>query len=141
MKRVFIDTNVMLDFLSQREPHFAAAEKLFALSCHRKIQIAASSLSFITSHYVLSKHGLSEASIRKMLKNMHTMCEVIKVGTATILDAINSTFEDMEDGLQHLCAIDAKAEVLVTRNEKDFKASQITVMHPTEFISFFTNLR
>jgi len=135
--RVFIDTNVMLDFLAKRQPHFFAAERLLSLAFEREIQIIASSLSFITSHYILGKHGFFEAEIRKLLKNMCAVCEVVKIDQGSITYALNSTFADMEDGVQHLCALEAKADVIVTRDEKDFKTSQLAVMNPNEFISWY----
>jgi len=137
IKRVFVDTNVMLDFLTRREPHFFSAEKLFELSYDRKIQMVISSLSFITSHFILHKQGISETSIRKLLKNVCAICKVVKIDQDTIINAISSTFVDMEDGVQYLCAVEAQADIIVTRNEKDFKQSQITVMHPSELVSFF----
>ena len=137
MRRLFIDTNVMLDFLVQREPHFATAESLFALACDKKIRLIASSLSFITSHYVLSRHGMDEKSIRLLLQKTCAMCEVEKIDRDTIANAIASPFKDMEDALQHLCALSAKADIIITRNEKDFTASQLPVMHPAEFIPFY----
>lgn len=139
VKRIFIDTNVMLDFLAQREPYFSNAETLFALACSKKIRLIASSLSFITSHYVLDRQGMDEAHVRQLLQKACAMCKVVKIDHATIVGAINSPFKDMEDGLQHLCALSAKADMIITRNEKDFTKSQLPVMSPAEFIPFIKN--
>jgi len=135
-KLIFIDTNVMLDFLVQRQPHFFLVERLFELAYSREIQLIASTLSFMNCHYIMRRHGMSEDHTRRLLKSMRTVCSAVRIDQSTIDTAFSSTFADMEDGVQHLCALEAKADAIVTRDEKDFKQSQLPVMSPGQSIAW-----
>ena len=55
MKKIFIDTNIVLDLLGQREPFYEDAAKLFSLADRGKIKLYVSSLTIANSNYVLSK--------------------------------------------------------------------------------------
>jgi predicted nucleic acid-binding protein len=136
MKRVFVDTNVIMDFLGKREPHYANAMKLFDFAFSKKIKIAISSLSVLNAHYLLGKCA-KEDEIRILLHGLCSFCELVKIDRDTIENALRLNFSDMEDGVQYLCAQEAKASVIVTRNEKDFKNSQIPVVNTEEFIAGF----
>ena len=135
-KLIFIDTNVMLDFMVQRQPHFFFVERLFELAYSKETQLIASSLSYINCHYILRRHGMSEDHTRRLLKNMRTLCSAVHIDQSIIDTAFNSTFADMEDGVQHLCALEAKADAIVTRDEKDFKQSLLPIMSPGQAIAW-----
>ena len=54
--RVFIDTNVLIDFVANREGFSEDADKLFALGITGDIKLMTSALSYVTAMYVARKY-------------------------------------------------------------------------------------
>ena len=133
MKRLFIDTNIMLDLLGERHPFYEAAAKLASLSDKKKLVLAVSPLSFATANYVLSKFAKAEV-VKEKLRKFNILCEITKMDKDTIEKALNSDFADFEDALQYFGAIESNCDILITRNAKDFKASAIPVMSAEEYV-------
>ena len=132
--KVFIDTNVMIDVIGSREPFYADAAKLFALAEHGVIQIAASSISYVNTFYVLRKYH-SAKQLKSVLQKMRTICAIAAVSEMDIDKALLSDFDDFEDAVQYYAAIHDRSDVFVTRNKKDFKNATLPVMTPSEFIA------
>lgn len=66
------------------------------------------------------------------------ICDIFKVVDNTnkqILLNIQSDFTDFEDGLQYQCAMSAKCDCIISRNQKDFINSEIPVMTAEEFVN------
>ncbi len=131
---VFVDTDICLDLLTQRKPHYDAAAVLFTLADQKKIQICVSSLSFTNIHYIL-RHDNSVGESRKILGRFKVLTRVLGVDEKIVDLALQSDFRDFEDAVQYYTAIENKIKVLVTRNVKDFKTSAIPVMTAQDFVS------
>lgn len=133
MERVFADTDIILDLLSVREPFYTAAANLFSAADRNEIEICVSSLSFSNLHYILSKQYTSSQS-RKQLIKFKTLVTVLAVTDKIVELALSSDFRDFEDGMQYFTAIENNVTVLLTRNVKDYKTAEITIMTAGEFI-------
>ena len=132
-KRVYLDTNVMLDLLGEREPFYNSIAQIATLADQKKLQIVVSPISFATVNYFLSKfEGISVA--KDKLRKFKVLCEISIIDETIIEKGLNSNFEDFEDSLQYFCAVDSECEVIITRNAKDFKNSLLPVMSAEEFI-------
>jgi len=136
--KVFLDTNVMLDFLGECEPFFETAESIVNQSDKGKITIFVSALSFATCNYFLSKK-FGEAISRGKIIKFKILSEIVALDEMIIDKSILSTFSDFEDELQYFSALKANCQYIVTRNEKDFKNSEIPVLSPSGFIEFYLN--
>lgn len=132
--KLFIDTNVMLDFLGERNPFYESIAKLATLADKKKVQIFVSPISFATVNYFLVKSETSEVAIEK-LRKFKIICEICKLDQHTVEKALNSSFKDFEDSLQYYSAIDSNCDIIITRNGKDFKKSLIPVMTADEYLS------
>ena len=130
-RRIFIDTNIMLDFLGERKPFYQSAAKLATLAEQGKIKMIVSPISYTTVNYFLSKNETSEVAKLK-LRKFKIISEICKLDERTIEKGLNSSFKDFEDSLQYYSAIDSNCDVIVTRNAKDFKKSLIPVMTADE---------
>lgn len=132
-KRVFIDTNIMLDLLGEREPFYNSAAQIATLSDQKRVQLIVSPISFATVSYFLSKYY--DLSIAKdKLRKFKVICEVSKIDETIVEKGLNSDFDDIEDALQYFCAIDSGCEIIISRNAKDFKNSMLAIMSADEFI-------
>jgi predicted nucleic acid-binding protein len=127
MDKVFIDTDIALDLLSKREPHYAAAARLFTMSDKGKLEICVSSLSFSNLHYLLTRQYNATES-RRILNSFKVLVKVLAVDDKIIDLALSSTFADFEDAIQYFTAIEHGISMLLTRNLKDYAKSKIAVL-------------
>ena len=134
MKRLFLDTNVILDLLSQRDPFYESVAKVATLADRRELVLVASPISFTTVDYVLSKFESTELVLKK-LRRFKVLCEVGSIDQETIEKALNSEFADFEDAVQYFCAVQADCSVIITRNGRDFRQSILPIMTAAEYLS------
>lgn len=134
MKRIFIDTNILIDFLAKREPFFPLAASMMNLSS-KNFEILVSSLSFATASYVLTAHHkMQPTAIKQLFDHFIKICHTTTIDTQTINDSIASEIDDFEDAMQYYSAFRANADVIITRNKSDFTPSQIPIYEPQEFL-------
>ena len=131
--KLFLDTNVMLDFLGEREPFYISSAKIATLADKRKLKINVSALSFATVSYFLTKYeGVKKT--KEKLRKFKVISGICELDELIIEKGLNSDFSDFEDSLQYFSALRAECDIIITRNGKDFKKSQIPVMTPDEFL-------
>lgn len=135
MRRVFLDTNVMLDLLLEREPWDHDAALLFSMADRKDLEIQCCSLSFSTAIYLMQKLKYSRKEIVYKLAIMKSLCTITIIDGFVLDRVLQSEFYDLEDALQHFSALASGAEVIITRNKKDFSKASIPVMTPAEFLS------
>ena len=133
MERVFVDTDILFDLLSNREPFYEPAAYLFSNADRNKLKICVSSLSFSNLNYILSKQYTPDQARKKLLK-FKTLVTVLAVSEKIVELALSSNFKDFEDGLQYFTAIENNIKILLTRNLKDYKTADITVMTAEQFL-------
>ena len=133
MEKLFVDTDVVLDLLSARQPHYKFAAELFSLADIESVRLYVSSLTFANVHYVLSKQ-LSATESRKLLLRFKTLVTVLPVNDKIIELALSSSFADFEDAIQFYAAIENNISILLTRNLKDFRKATIPVMTPQQYM-------
>ena len=136
MIKVFLDTNIVIDYLAQRTNFFPKASLVISVCGDHGFKLLVSSLSFATTSYILSERNkLSAETIKKLFDNFIAVANVTVVDMLTIKQSINSKFDDFEDAMQYYSATRENADCIITRNKKDFTESQIPVYEPDEFIN------
>ena len=133
MKRIFIDTNVMLDFLGEREPFYESMAKIATLAEREKLTMVASPISFATVNYFLTKFEGAKIA-REKLRKFKIICEICSIDEQTIEKGLNSSIKDFEDALQYFSATESECKIIITRNGKDFKKSLLPIMTAEEFL-------
>ncbi|MGI4803691.1 MAG: type II toxin-antitoxin system VapC family toxin [Janthinobacterium lividum] len=133
MKRLFIDTNIMLDLLGEREPFYRFAAQLATLADQKKLKIIVSPLSFATVNYLLSKFE-NQAIVIEKLRKFKIISETCAIDDSIVEKGLHSAFNNFEDALQYYSAIAADCNIIITRNGKDFKNSMLPVMTAEEFL-------
>lgn len=131
--KLFLDTNVMLDFLGERDPFYVSAAKIATLADKRSLQIVVSAISYATISYFLVKYDGLEKSKDK-LRKFKVISEICELDEVIVEKGLNSDFSDFEDSLQYFSALRTECDIIITRNGKDFKKSEIPVMSPDEFL-------
>jgi predicted nucleic acid-binding protein len=132
MKKVFIDTNVIVDLIADRKPFSKYAIEIFSNAEKKKIKLFTSSHSIATTHYLLKKY-LEEKQLRNVLYAILDYLTVIPVDTEVLKNGLRSKHKDFEDAIQIVCATSVeKMDCFVTRNVKDFRECEIPVLTPDE---------
>ncbi len=135
MIRVFLDTNVLVDYLAHRGDFFEEATMIVSLAINKKIKLYAASMSFATASYLMARHYHNDsAAIRLAISNFIKYCHVTVVDRSTVETSVASAFADFEDGMQNACAMECKADYIVTRNVDDFTTSSLNVVEPSQFL-------
>ena len=132
MKRVFLDTNIIVDLIADRKPFSKYSIEIFKRAEDKRIKLFTSSHSIATTHYLLKKY-LEEKLLREVLQNLLDYISVISVDIDVIKKGLRSKHRDFEDSIQILCAAKIeKIDCIVTRNIKDFRDSEILALTPDE---------
>lgn len=131
--RIFLDTNIVIDYIARRE-HFLAAANLMDMGYSGKVDLFITNLTIANTLYILRKELGADRS-KKYLKQL---CSFIHVAPSTQVEA-DLAFEtenpDFEDALQYYSAVAVQADVIITRNEKHFRYSDIPVMDAEAYFS------
>ena len=139
MENVFIDTDVIVDFLTDRKPFSLESAKIFSLIDQKKIKGCVSSLSFSNLYYVLRKFGTHKKVISS-LQDLSELVDILKVDSDIVKSALTSDFKDFEDSIQYFAAQEHKnVDCIITRNINDYKDSSLPVMTPETFLVTFEN--
>jgi predicted nucleic acid-binding protein len=132
--KLFLDTNVVIDLLGGREPFYESVAKIATLADKGKIQLIVSALTYSTVFYLLSKFEDKEV-VKEKMRKFKVIAETSDLTDKVIDKGLASKFRDFEDSLQYYCAIGAESSILITRNEKDFKESELPVFTPDEYLN------
>ena len=132
----FLDTNVCLDLLAKRSPWHNEAETLINWHINNSQKIAISVISVPMLSYLLKRYNKS-INIKHVLQDLFQFAELLTVTDEMVKVAVSKSWNDIEDAIQHHCALTNQANCIITRNEKDFNLSEIPVFNPVEWIEEF----
>ncbi len=133
MDRLLVDTNIVLDLLSERKEFIVEAQELFTLSDKKEIKLYISSLTFANTYYILSQ-TLKLSNARKILRKFKVLVEVLPMDDKIIDLSLESDFKDFEEAIQYHTAIENDIPILISRNLKDFKTAKIPVLTAKDYI-------
>jgi len=137
MHKVLIDTDVILDFLFDRKPFSDDASKILSLCESKQIQGFITSIMLSNIYYLLRKTAKHEKVIES-LKMLMKILDIVTTDKTCVLDALNSEFKDFEDALQNFSAEnDKEIKIIITRNIKDYKSSNLSIMEPEIYLKTF----
>lgn len=133
MKHYLVDTNVVIDMLLNREDADAACA-VFDGAERGEYVLHICALSFTTMFYSLRKILTREQRI-DALTQLSNALEVSQVDHDVIDMALGSGWKDFEDAVQNFAAVaDPEVSAIITRNVKDFKASELEVVDSVDFL-------
>ncbi|MBP0031066.1 PIN domain-containing protein [Roseofilum sp. Guam] len=131
--RILIDTNVVLDFLQEREPFVDSAARLFERIDAGEIEgfIAATTITNI--YYIVRKTAgrqVAQDAIAQVLSDLN----ICPVNLDILEQALRLNFEDFEDAVQYVCAVGYNVDAIVTRDASGFLSAEIPVVLPENFM-------
>lgn len=132
MKRIFLDTNFIIDYFI-RDDFSQDSEKLLRYGSEHKLKFYISYLTVANFAYIMRK--MPSNQLKDIIQRMCITFIVVSNTKQQILQNLQDPFPDFEDGLQFQAAMEAKCDCIISRNVKDFTKSEIAVMTAAEFLS------
>ncbi len=132
--RVLVDTNVILDVLMRREPHFADSFALLELATEGKLTVLITATSITDIHYLLRRSGKADVDSRSALQQLFSFALPADVRPEDIQHALQSSVADFEDAVAAEVAKRHQCQWILTRNIVDFSESSVPAMTPQEFM-------
>lgn len=129
MKRVLIDTNVVLDVLLERKPYLGASAAVWdAVEC-------GAAEGYLAAHAVTTIHYLAQKQLgarraKRVIANLLQVFGVAAVDGNVLRDALQSETQDFEDAVSEAAARAGGCEAIVTRDLKGFRAAGLPVLTP-----------
>ena len=134
MENVLIDTDVILDFFFDRKPFSDDASQILNL-CEKGLVKGFVTSVIISNIYYLLRKTANHRNVIDSLKILMNFIDICNTDKDTILSAMSSDFKDFEDALQNFSSQnDSRISIIITRNTKDFKLSELSVMTPELFL-------
>ena len=131
MKRIFLDTNFIADYLL-REEYKAICQEFLAEGARKKIKFYVSFLSIANFAYIARR--LPKELLYRYLKVIGELFDIVDNNKNQVTKALELGAPDFEDALQYCCAKDAGCDCIITRNQKDFTFSDIPVLSASEYL-------
>ena len=132
--KALIDTNVILDVLCDREPFAEDAQTVFKMCEVKRVEGFISAHSVPNIIYIMRKE-LDTEKISDILEKLTLIFKIADLKGSDLKNAVRLRFADYEDAVQSVCAQRIGADVIVTRNIKDFSGSKVMAITPSELIS------
>ncbi len=132
MKKVFLDSDIILDVLLNRSEFYIPAMNILELAREKRLLVSTSSVVFVNVNYFLSK--FDRENRMRSLKRIRSIISIVNVDEAIIDQALQSDLKDFEDAVQYYAAKSARTDYIITRNIKDYKNSAIPVLTAGQFL-------
>ncbi|RKY22951.1 MAG: hypothetical protein DRP83_10040 [Planctomycetota bacterium] len=132
--RTLVDTNIVLDVLGLREPHYEDAVQIWTLAETGKIEAFVSAISFTNVFYIVRRFK-DIRTARQAVKLMRDTFTIAACDEKILHQAIEANWTDFEDAVQYFSARNIQASCIVTRNIAHFKKSDLEVLSAKEFLA------
>lgn len=133
--KILIDTNVIIDALTSREPFREDAEQIFILSANRAEDMYITASSATDIYYLVRKYLHSMEQAKSVMTKLYELFYILDVTSNDCQDALVSGVNDYEDAVVSCCAFRNHIDYIVTRNIKDYGESKVRAILPEQFIN------
>ncbi|MFH0919617.1 MAG: PIN domain-containing protein [Fibrobacterota bacterium] len=131
--RVYLDTDIIFDFIDERAPHFNDSLDLFNLIGEGRVVGHVSPLIFSNLYYIIRKQK-NAVFARDVLVRLQSLLTIVTIDEKIVGLALASGFKDFEDAIQYYSAVENRIPCLVTRNKKDYQGAGITICTAKEYV-------
>ncbi len=141
--KLLLDTNVVIDYLHEREPFYEKVRLLMIGGRVGEFELWISSSQVTDLVYILSNGGrISEmATVMDQLRGLRTFVSVFAASEREVDLMLAASWRDPEDYLLYEMALALRADALITRNQSDFPQGLIPVMDCNEFFQWMKRER
>jgi predicted nucleic acid-binding protein len=140
MKKIFLDANVIIDYLNIDSKDHSVARLCLQIVRTYYAKPVVSPFTVLIANFLAGKFIKDKKGHRLQMQTVFSAFEITPVKSSAVLDVFESSFLDLEDGLQYQCALSAKANAIITKDVHDYFPSKILVVHPHDFVNRYKNL-
>ncbi len=134
INKILIDTNVLLDYLLERDSFFEDAKKVIFSCADGKAKGCIAAHSISNMFFILRK-DYNTKERREVLLNLCKIFDIEGIDKAKLISGLsNEDFSDFEDCLQMECARSYGADYIVTRNVSDYVTSEVKAIEPKDYL-------
>ncbi len=141
MKKIFLDPNVILDYLDKSSQYHKDAVRCISIIRKHFGKPVISPITFIIVNYILGKFTKNKQWHKEQMEFIFTGFEITGLQPSFIKTSFGTYFTDLEDALQYLCAASVKAKLIITKDLNDYFDSKIPVAHPHDFVNRYEKLK
>ena len=133
IKKLFIDSDIILDLLAERPLFYDNAAKIFSWAYKEKIELYTTAVVLSNVFYILRKvNGIDKS--KEQLRDLRLLVRILPIDENIVDIALSSKLSDFEDGLQYYTAKEQNLFGIITRNLKDYKIKDIVIQTSKEFV-------
>lgn len=136
--KILVDTNVIIDVLTAREPWNESAEKIFLLGANHIIDLYITASSVTDIYYLIRKHLHNVQIGKQIISKLYSLVNILEVTGTDCVEALASQIKDYEDAVVERVAARKEMDYIITRNIKDYQNSDVKVISPNDFIELMT---
>jgi predicted nucleic acid-binding protein len=137
LKKIFVDTNIIIDLIADRQPFSRYTIEIFSAAEQKTIKLYTTSHTIATAYYLLKMY-VGEKKLRQILNSLLDYITIIPIDIEVLKKSLKSKHKDFEDAIQIYSAYKIeKMDCVVTRNIKDFSLCDIPVFTPQELVDQF----
>jgi predicted nucleic acid-binding protein len=133
--KVLFDTNVILDYLMQREPFYRNSREVILLSAENKLDGIIGAGSIADIYYICKKEYQSTEKSLNLITDLLKLVTLVDTKAYDINNALAYNMPDFEDAIIAAAALREKADYIMTRNAKDYSKSPVPAITPDEFLA------
>ena len=134
---VFLDTNIIWGIFLKNIDFFQESQYVLKLADTHQIDFFISAVSITDIYYILNKKLRNKEETRKYLIDLLEIVSIAGIDESCIKNALNSSWKDFEDAVQHESSLQIGADYIVSRNIADYKNSFVEVIAPSDFLVKF----
>ena len=132
--KILVDTNVIIDALTAREPWNESAEKIFLLGANHIVDLYITASSATDIYYLIRKHLHNVQTSKQVMGKLYSLISILEVTGTDCVEALASQIKDYEDAVVERVASRKEMDYIVTRNIKDYQDGNVKVILPDDFI-------
>ena len=131
---VVIDTNIILDYVLEREGFVQASSDCLERLVINKTKLYLTANTITDIYYITLSHLKNTTSAKEIIGKLLSSFLIIPVDGTDCFKAIGTGIDDYENSVLCICAKKVKADYIITRNTKDFAVSSIKAIAPDDFL-------
>lgn len=132
--KILVDTNIIIDALTGREPFREEAEQLFLLAANQTEDMYITASSATDIYYLVRKHLHSTEQAKSVMAKLYELFHILDVTASDCKDALLTDMSDYEDSVISCCAVHNSIDYIVTRNMKDYEKSKVKAILPNQLL-------
>lgn len=132
--KILVDTNVIIDALTSREPWNKSAEKIFIMAANHSMDMYITASSATDIYYLVRKYLHNTELAKQIMGKLYSLTGILEVTGVDCVDALASPISDYEDAVVERVAIRADVDYIITRNIKDYQHGSVKIILPDDFV-------